>query len=271
MASLPVFCIINRLIKSLIKRAPYLACLIGYYSLYTYSPPIAAQSLELVTLQYPPYVYQDHDEVKGIAVTVLKEAFRRIQQPVSIKLYPWARSIKMIEEGSADAIFTAYKTAERETFADFSNEVLMPQVISLFVLKDAAIPFDGDITKLAGYRFGLVRKISYGSRIDAAVSHGSLPQIDYANSGEDNLTKLLGRRFDILVSNKYGAWDILRQKAWQDKVRELHPAVEEVPSYIAFSKKRNLLAIRDKLDKALRQMKQDGSYDKLVQDYFYLP
>lgn len=234
---------------------------------------VAAQSLQLVTLQYPPYAYQESDlgEVKGIAVEVLKEALRRLQQPIQISVYPWARSLKMVEEGSADAIFTAYKTTEREAFADFSNEVLMPQVIALFVLKNSGIQFDGDLSKLANYRFGLVRKISYGNLIDNAVSQGILTQIDYANSGEHNLTKLLGQRFDILVSNKYGALDILQQKGWQDKVRELQPAVENVPSYIAFSKKRNLSSLRDRLDKVLLQMKKDGSYERIVQAYFYQP
>lgn len=227
-------------------------------------------TLQLVSLQYPPYVYQDAAEAepKGLAVEVLQQAFARLKQPISIRIYPWARSIKMIEDGEADAIFTAYKTSERERFADYSLEVLMPQVVSLFVLRESKIEFDGNLANLAHYQFGVVRKISYGQVFDQAIKSGQLSKLDYATSGEQNMLKLINGRFDILVSNKYGAWDILYQKAWQSRVRELQPAVENVPSYIAFSKKRNLTKLRDQLDLVLREMKLDGSYDAIVQRYF---
>ncbi len=229
-----------------------------------------AQTLQLVTLQYPPYAYQETatSEVKGIAVDVLQHAFARLKQPVTICLYPWARPIKMIEDGEADAIFTAYKTPDRERFADYSDEVLMPQVVALFVLKESGIEFDGQLAKLADYQFGVVRKISYGQVFDQAIKDGQITKIDYATSGERNMLKLINGRFDILVGNKYGAWDILFQKNWQHRVRELQPAVENVPSYIAFSKKRHLTKIRDQLDQVLREMKSDGSYEVIVQRYF---
>ena len=121
-----------------------------------------AKTLELVTLQYPPYVFEHNGEIKGIALEIVEEAFRRMQQPVNVKLLPWARALKYIKRGKADAIFTAFKNPERETFMVYSKEVLINQTISLFVRKDSNIIFDGDLKKLSNYRFGVVRKVSYG-------------------------------------------------------------------------------------------------------------
>ena len=228
----------------------------------------SARTLELVTLQYPPYEYAEEGEVKGFVVDIVTEVFRRMQQPIHISLLPWARSIQMIENGTADAIFTAYKTPEREAFADYSKEILMPQIISLFVLKESTIQFDGDFSKLANYRFGAVRKVSYGRIFDKAVTNGLIQTPDMANTGEKNIDKLLTERFDILVSNKYGALEILKKKGLTEQVKELKPAVENVPSYIAFSKQRNLTQVRDEFDAVLAEMKRDGTYERIIANYF---
>ncbi len=65
-----------------------------------------SDELKLVTLEFPPYEYSENGEIKGSAVEVVKEAFKRMGQPIKINAYPWARAIKMVEGGEADAIFT---------------------------------------------------------------------------------------------------------------------------------------------------------------------
>ncbi len=230
---------------------------------------VFAETLELVTLQYPPYEFKEGGEVKGVAVEIVKEVFQRMKQPIHISLHPWARSLKKIEEGKADAIFTAYKNPERETYMDFSQEVLMPQIVSLFVRKDSDIAFDGDLSKLKQYTFGTVIQVSYGTVFDNAVKNKIITKIDHpAHTGEMNLEKLLRGRFDILVSNKYGAIAILTAMNARDKVKELSPEVQSVPSYIAFSKKRNLVYVRKEFDKVLRQMIDSGEYDAIIKSYF---
>lgn len=229
---------------------------------------VKATTLELVTLQYPPYAYIETGELKGFVVEIVKEGFRRMQQPINIRLFPWARSIKMIENGTADAIFTAYKTPEREAFADYSREVLMPQVVSLFVLKDSFITFNGDLSKLSHYVIGAVWKISYGNIFDEAVKNETINTSTLAYTGETNINMFLHKRFDILVSNKYGAFYFLKNKGAMKQVKELSPAVENVPSYIAFSKKRNLASFRDKFDEKLIEMKKDGTYNRIINSYF---
>jgi polar amino acid transport system substrate-binding protein len=237
------------------------------FGLMIYAVTAKAATLELVTLQYPPYQYEEKGQTKGMVVEIVKEVFRRMQQPINITLMPWARSIKMIEAGTADAIFTAYKTAERETFADYSRVVLMPQTVALFVLKGTEIKFDGDLQKLASYSFGVVNKVSYGDVFDNAVKNKLIKAPDTTYTGEQNVDKLLAKRFDILVSNRYGALDILKHKDAMDKVRELTPEVQAIPSYIAFSKKRNLDLVRDKFDEILLELKKDGTYEKIIHEH----
>lgn len=224
-------------------------------------------ALDVVTLQYPPYEYLEDGEVKGVAVEIVKEVFKRMKRPINISLYPWDKSLDMIKMGEADAIFSIFKTPEREAFANYSHEVLIPQVIALFVTKDSHIVFDGDLTKLSKYTFGVVRTVSYGSIFDDAVKNGVIQSIETSETGEENMKKLLQGRFDVLISNRYGALVIVKRMNKTDRVRELAPAIQSVPSYIAFSKKRRLTSLRDEFDIILRNMKNDGTYDKIIRSY----
>jgi polar amino acid transport system substrate-binding protein len=229
-----------------------------------------AYELKLVTLQYPPYEFENDGKIEGVAVEIVKEIFNRMNQPINIELLPWSRALKLIETGDADGIFTIYKTPERELFAEFSSEILIPQTISLFVLWDSNINFNGDLAKLNEYKFGVVRGVSYGKKFDEALEKNIIKNIEEVNIGEQNFMKLLSSRVDIVISNKYGAEYIINQIGYSRQIKELYPEVETLPSYIAFSKKRNLSAIKKEFDKILKEMKSDGSYDKIINDYFKL-
>ncbi len=227
-----------------------------------------SRELELVTLQYPPYEYEEAGQLKGIVVEIIREAFQRMDRPISIKLMPWARAIQKIERGHADAIFTAYKNPHRETFADFSREVLMMQEVSFFVRKESPIQFDGDWGLLQPHPIGGVRKVSYGSLFDAAVKDQRVQFSATASSGEEAVKMLLKQRYEILVSNKYGALHIFKQNKQLDSIRELTPPIQSVPSYLAFSKKRNLAEIRDQFDVVLAAMKKEGIYNQIIKRFF---
>ncbi len=226
-----------------------------------------SKELKIVTLQYPPYEYEEYGKIEGIAVDLIKEAFKRMDQPIEIKLYPFARAIKMVEKGEADAIFTLFKTQERESFVDYSNEVLITQKTYLYVLKDSPITYDGDLGKLNNYTFGKVLKVTYGQTFEEAVKAKKITKFKESISGEANMDLLLNKKIDILVSHKEGVQSILKKKFKTEYVKELEPDLDMISSYMAFSKKSNLEQLRDKFDKTLRKMKEDGSYQRIVKGH----
>ena len=96
----------------------------------------------------------------------------------------------MFEKGEADGIFTYFKNPQREEYTLFGKEPVETQTISLWVLKDSKIEFNGDLNKLRPYRFGVVNTVSYGERFDAAVKC-ELLRTDVAHSIESCISKLL--------------------------------------------------------------------------------
>lgn len=227
-----------------------------------------AKTLRLVTLEYPPYEYTEEGKLKGLAVEVIKRTFKEMKQPITIEVLPWARAMRYIKNGNRDAVFTAFKTPQRERFADFSNQVLMQQAVSLFVRKDSKIEYDGDLKKLTPYSLGVVREISYGLILDSAIKDKSFRRVEEANEGTQNFGLLLNQRVDMVASTKFGGYHILRLLKRKDDVKELPVSIQKLPSYIAFSKVRKLTKIRDQFDSALSRLKASGEYQKIIDDYF---
>ncbi len=159
---------------------------------------LSSEPLQLVTLDYPPYEYSENGEIKGLAVNVIREVFRRLDYKIEIISLPWARSLKLVERGQADAIFTAYRTPEREQFLDYSNEVLMPQEVSLFTRKSFPVHQSSELLSLGKYHFGARIGVSYGEKFDRAVENGTLENIHRVPDGDALIKLMLSSRVDIV-------------------------------------------------------------------------
>ncbi len=227
-----------------------------------------ADTLSVVTLHYPPYAYEENGEVKGFSADLLKEVFRRMDIPMQIKVLPWKRALKMVKDGKADAVFLAFKTEDREKFADFPEEVFITEPTSLFVRKDSDITWDGELSSMSTYKFARPLGYSSGTDFDNAVKNGVIPHIEGSGSPQITIRKLIKRRVDILVANRYVILDELKKMDKVGEIKELKPVINEDPSYLAFSKKRDMKATIKKYNEVIKQMKDDGSYQKIIDDFF---
>ena len=226
---------------------------------------LEAADYRFVTLEYPPLEYiGDDGRPKGIAVDIIKEVMNSLGHTVEISVLPWPKALKMVREGEADAIFTIFKTPERETFLDYSTDVLIPQVVALYVKKESPITFNGDFNKLKDASIGVVSTISYGHKFDKMRSK---LHIEPADRLEENFQKLLSGSNDLLICNTFEAdWELKRLHLEREIVM-LQKEVERVPSYIAFSKKRDLKELCAKFDEKLKAMKSGGGYNAILKKY----
>jgi polar amino acid transport system substrate-binding protein len=225
-------------------------------------------SIGLVTMDYPPYAFLENGVYKGFEIEIALEAFKRIGQPVTIKIYPWARVLHMMRKGYADGLIGAYKTPERETFMDYPQTPMDYGIVSLFVRKEADITFTGDLKALSRYRFCVVRGFSYGNIFDNAVKDGTIVHIRKAPTIEDNIKAFLVLGSEsIMISEKISCLYQLTRLGKRELVRELPVTLGAIPNYIAFSKKRHRLTVVEQLDRGLKSMHADGTTDAIIRNY----
>lgn len=227
----------------------------------------AAEPLHLVTLNWPPYEYAEDGEVKGIAVEIVREIFDRLDTPIEIQLNPWARSLKMVRRGRADAIFTAYRTPEREKFLTYCDEVLAMQRVGLFARADADISYDGDMQSLRDMKVAVVRDVSYGRKFDTMADSGGFAEVRVVNNAHATVRLLKRGDVDIVPGNVGVVRTALAETGLKDEVKLLRPLLSEVPSYIAFSKKAGEDHRCTAVSRTLRAMRKDGTIQDIYELY----
>ena len=230
--------------------------------LYTiFSNTVHADPLKLVALQYPPYVYAEDGEIKGIATQMVRTIFDELEVEVEIEILPWARALRALKYKTADGVFTIFRTKERLAFLDYPNQPLINQRISLYVHRDSNIEFNGNLESLYQHRIGLTRSVSYGSIFDASKQH-------FVNSiiVNDEISKfdlLAIGRTELLISNQDAAEYYIEKQGFSGKFRRLTPALESVPSYLALTKSSEHKALLERFEQVLNRMKNSGQLSQM--------
>ncbi len=224
-----------------------------------------ADHFQFVSLEYPPLEFKGNNgKAEGIAVDIVTTIMTNLGHTVDIEILPWTRALNRTKVGKADAIFTAYKNAERETFLDYSKTILVPQIVALYALKESDIVYDGDLTKLKKFRIGVVSTISYGKKFDSIRDQLNVKR---AESMESNFKKLNAKRIELVISNIYQGDFMVNKMGLQNDIKKLSPVVQSVDSFIGFSKLRKLTALRDQFDTELKKLIANGTYDSIMAEY----
>lgn len=224
-----------------------------------------AADFRFVTLQFPPLEYEnDLNRAEGGAVEIVRTIMAKLGHTVDIRVLPWTRAMQMVASGKADGIFTAYRNAEREKFLDYSDEVLIAQEVFFYKKKGSPLQFDGNIASIYNARIGIVSTISYGRVFD---QYRQVIQLDKANQLTHSFQKLVKGRIDLVPSNYYVAEYTIEKMGIAGQVERLPRLIESVPSYIAFTRQRDLHDLRVQFDTELKKMKTTGEYGRLLEKH----
>lgn len=210
------------------------------------------QTIQIATLEYPPFIYSENDQVKGPISEKVRDVFQELGINVIIKIYPIARGLFMVTKGDADAYFSLKKTPEREKQLLFTNEPLIQQPFVFFTTKESGIVWTGSIEDIKKYKIGVVSKTSYGAVFDNYVRNGIITNLDEAQTFEQNIRKLIAGRVDLVI-NSYDVGLTLLDKLQVENIIALSPPVEVVYSYLAFTKAKNYSELVEKYDILLKE------------------
>lgn len=241
---------------------------LALFALSTLPFSVLADTYTCVSFEYPPLIHSGSDgRPTGLAVEIATRVFQQMGHTLKIELYPWGRSLAMVKRGDADCIFTLYRSPEREQFLDYSKESIVTQTIYLYARKGSPVSFNGDFSVLKGLQVGTAHKVNYGPKFEDARPRLA---IDEAPTIEQNFRKLAMGRVDVVPSHFHTAASTLELpslKPYADQIVRIATPVENVPSHVAFSKAKNLVALRDGFDAELRKMLASSDHRRLLDRY----
>lgn len=241
--------------------------LLGLISLLLlFSVSANAETLRVVTTEHPPYEFVENGEIKGINTDIVKYAFRKANQPITIEIFPWKRALNLMKTGQADVLYNALYTDERNKYLDYSQVSLITEHVVILTLRNSSLNYEGDISHLAGLTIGARLGFSYGPRIDNAMEMGVINRVE-VDTDKQLINMLLYDRLDAVVADRLKALDQLKETGKLDLVKVHEPSVQMTPTYIVFAKSKGHLKLRDKIDIILNEMAKDGTTRSIISAY----
>ena len=225
------------------------------------------KELILVVPEFPPYQYTENGEQKGFKLKLLHEASRRAGYELKVIFRPWARVLKMLEDGQAD-FSNMYINEERKEYLTFSDDVLFPIRIQFFAQNNQKKVYDGSFDSIKQLRIGVVNKISYGEKFDSALKEGVFSHVEIANSHENLIALLAGGRIDLAIGASYVLESVIRRNNLTKDIKPLSPPISDANVYNAFTKTKDMRPVSEALDRALQSMRDDGSFYDIIYDAF---
>lgn len=219
--------------------------------------------LKIAGSVWPPYIV-DQGAEKGAATTLVREILKRAGYQTEVSIETWPRTLEGTSVGIYDVIISAWYTKERESHFQFTDPYFV-NTIQFVKRKDAPINFRG-YQDLKGLVIGVVNGYAYGDEFDNAKGILKLP----SNHLIQNLLKLQQGRIDLTLGDKWVVRHELTEyfpTAIKDfaflgkpvATRPLHAAVSRAhPQHEK---------IVTDFNKALKAMKADGSYEKILDGY----
>jgi polar amino acid transport system substrate-binding protein len=222
-----------------------------------------AETISFVTTEFPPYIIKDGDRVSGFEVEFVRELCKRIGVEADITLVPWNRALEFVKSGKADGIMMPVYSADRAEYMYFTESPIERERISVMALPGSGFKANS-LTELKGEVVGMILGYSYGKEFDENL----LVKKDVSSTNELLLKKLNLGRYRFVISDEH-VINYVAHQAGQPAL-EIILNLNDNPQYLGFSK---ALGERGKdltkrFSKAIHDLQQDGTLDKIRKKYF---
>ncbi len=219
-----------------------------------------AEPLRLVANAWAPYT--DHRLLNnGLASDLVSTALQRAGYDSEYVEVPWARAIRGLRQDQYDVVISAWYSEERTAYGAFSAPYLSNRV-RLLERKGSHIAFRR-IQDLYPYRVAVVRDYAYAPAFDADEKLRRVP----VRSFEVAASMLAAGRVDLAVEDEYAAgFHFSRSlRSLRAGLEFLSPPLSENGLHILVRRSlKNYAEIIEGFDRAIEEMKADGSYERLI-------
>lgn len=157
-----------------------------------------AQSLNLVTEEYPPYSYREDSVYKGASIEQVDLLMKDAGLAYSIEMMPWARALMLAETQEMTCVFTTVHNQERDKRFKWIEPLLVDRTVLIGKSGSKIKPETlADATKFV---IGTQRDDFTADLLQAK----HFTKIDLASDLGLTLKKLLNGRIDLMpISEKY--------------------------------------------------------------------
>lgn len=218
--------------------------------------------LSIGTDTYAPYSYTDENgEFAGIDIALAEEACRRIGYTPVFSHIVWDEKDALLENGSLDCLWSCFSMNDREDLYTWAGPYMNSRHV-VAVYEDSEI---SSLAELEGCRVG-VQSSTKPETLFLKKLNG-LPEISglFCFTQNSNVVAALRNDYvDAIAGPEAVLADYFSQTTGEFRI--LDEALQESKLGVAFPKDCDS-GVPEKLDKALREMKLDGTSARIVESY----
>jgi polar amino acid transport system substrate-binding protein len=233
------------------------------------APPLRADLpvLKLAMYHTPPYYYtEDVAEPHGLPLDLLKPAARQLGLQIEIVTCPFARCLKLAEQGEVDIVGGLIKTDERENYLYFIQPAMMNFVSSfVFYSRHSQNHEIHSVKNLKGYSITVMRNAAYFPAFDQATDFERIS----VNSEAKALELVYKGRADYAITVEQTAEGAFAEAGLElsDLKRQPYHVNQNIRGYLAFSRQSPNFQLAAKLEQILEQQYRAGMFHLLWQKY----
>lgn len=233
--------------------------------------PLQASTKKLVVATeatYPPFEFMDPSgKLTGFDIDIMNAICHETGMECEFVNHPFESLVLGIQTKKFDAVISMITiTEERKEKVTFSNPYYLNNMAYITSLKET------DFSFLEGQVKGKTIGAQAGTTFEQYLvkSYGSIVSINRYDSINNALLDMKNQRVDVVVGDKPILQWWLKQQSDADFVVRDFPAKgnenHEQQVGIAIAKDNHLL--REKLNRGLQIIKDNGTYDKILHQYF---
>lgn len=223
----------------------------------------AKDNIVLLTENWIPYQIETKDGLKGISVDLIKHIQKKVGNSEEIKLFPWKRAYNITLKKEGYALFLTTKSKNREHLFKWVGPIASMKIrfFKNHSRTDLEINSLEDAKKVSSI---VVAADTISKEVLTSLGFKNLDINTIANY---SLEKLLQNKIDLYPVEENAFRYKLKQLGLQDKIVPVKmDSFYKSDLYIAFNKNTDDKIIK-KWQNALDQIKEDGTYDKIIERY----
>jgi polar amino acid transport system substrate-binding protein len=219
------------------------------------------EALQITANVWPPYV-DDKMSGNGVAIALVTKALERAGYASQLVLEPWPRALEATQQGVYDIVCSLWFTEDRAATVSFS-EPYIENHIKFIKRSNSDIRYN-DRDDLNGLRIGVVDDYAYSA--DPYDTTGI--EVTKSGSVKENIQRLLDKEIDLVLADSRIAFFEVDQLSAAKRITVLPKPLITRGLRIGVSKQRpDHAEIVAAFDRAVKQMKEDGSYNSLLANH----
>ncbi|WP_434634281.1 ABC transporter substrate-binding protein [Chromobacterium sp. CV08] len=220
-----------------------------------------------VDLNYPPFSKQGADgKPQGFDIDMAYALCKEMKVTCQIVPQDWDGLIPALNANKFDAIISSMQiTPERQKAVDFTRKYY--NIASRMVAKDGT---KVDAASFKGKKIGVLRASTQEKFAKDLWGKNGATIVPYAKSPESFLDLKSGRVDGVFVDSAVGEQEFLKtaQGKGYSFVGASYTDVKYFGPGCGIAVKKNNKALLDRLNKAIDEVRKDGSYKKVQDKYF---